>query len=117
MAPVSQELEPPAIPGRFIQFIHPAFPKLRASPPTGSKFLAAVTLLVALSIPASGQDLALQIVGVWKFLKQRGGDRQGYQSIRRKADRVVYTKGGRLIFSVVGDNRKPAGPGSATGTP
>jgi hypothetical protein len=81
---------------------------------SASKLLATATLLVALSISASGQDLASQLVGVWKFVsisnKEVATGKVTKPFGEKPIGYVVYTKGGRLIFSVVGDDRaKPAG--------
>src|SRR5436190_9872797 len=74
----------------------------------------ALALLVTWAQPSSAQDLASQLVGVWKYTgltttevasgkinKPFGDKPNGY---------YVYTKGGRLLFSIVGGDRaKPAG--------
>jgi lipocalin-like protein len=74
----------------------------------------ALAFLVTWAQPATAQDLASQLVGVWKYTgvtttevasgkinKPLGDKPNGY---------LIYTKGGRLLFSVVGGDRpKPAG--------
>jgi hypothetical protein len=79
--------------------------------------ISAVTLafLVTLPPPAVAQDLASQIVGMWRYVsvtttevasgkvsKPYGENPKGY---------LVYTKGGRALYVLVADNRaKPASP-------
>ena len=74
----------------------------------------ALAFLVTSPPPAVAEDLASQIVGMWRYVsstttevasgkvtKQFGESPKGY---------LVYTKGGRSMFILVGDNRaKPAG--------
>ena len=75
---------------------------------------AAAAFVLTLAQPSSAQDLASQLVGVWKYTgltttevasgkinKPFGDKPSGY---------YIYTKGGRLLFSIVGGDRaKPAG--------
>ena len=75
---------------------------------------AAAAFVLTLAQPSSAQDLASQLVGVWKYTgltttevasgkinKPFGDKPNGY---------YIYTKGGRLLFSIVGGDRaKPAG--------
>jgi hypothetical protein len=64
--------------------------------------------------PTSAQDLSAQIVGVWKFVsnnsKEVASGKVVYPYGENPVGYIVYTKGGRLIFTLVGDKRaKPAG--------
>jgi hypothetical protein len=74
-----------------------------------------MVFLAALPLQVVAEDLSSQIAGVLKYVsvtktevasgrvnKPLGENPKGY---------AVYTKGGRLLFVLVGDNRaKPAGP-------
>jgi hypothetical protein len=81
---------------------------------SASKFLAAVTLLVALSIPASAQDLASQIVGVWKVVSNTNKEVATGKVFRAFGENPigysVFTKGGRTFFTqMAADRAKPTG--------
>lgn len=76
--------------------------------------VALASLVTSTPPPAAAEDLASQIVGTWKYVsvtntevssgkvsKPLGETPKGY---------VVYTKGGRFLFVLVGENRaKPTG--------
>jgi hypothetical protein len=81
--------------------------------------LAVMTAAVgfAAACPAQSQDLASQIVGVWKFISNKNTEvatgKITYPFGEKPNGYIVFTKGGRLIFTVVGDNRpQPAGSGA-----
>jgi len=64
--------------------------------------------------PAPAQDLASQLVGVWKFTSQSTKEvatgKMSHPYGEKPTGHVVYTKGGHVAFVLVGDNRKaPAG--------
>jgi lipocalin-like protein len=73
--------------------------------------LAVVTAALgfASACPAQSQDLASQIVGVWKYVsvnnKEVATGKMTYPLGEKPNGYIVYTKGGRVIFTVVGDNR------------
>jgi hypothetical protein len=71
----------------------------------------------ASACPAQSQDLASQIVGVWKYVsvnnKEVATGKMAYPLGEKPIGYIVYTKGGRVIFTVVGDKR-PQPAGSAT---
>jgi lipocalin-like protein len=78
------------------------------------QLISALVTAVALAVPAPAQDLASQIVGVWKYTSLTTTDVASGKVTRNFGDKpngyFVYTKGGRIIFSLVGDNRaKPTG--------
>jgi hypothetical protein len=69
---------------------------------------------LALSTPAFANDLPSQIIGVWKFVsnynKEVATGKIFHPYGEKPMGYIIYTKGGRVIFSLVGDNRqKPAG--------
>jgi len=72
----------------------------------------------ASACPAQSQDhLASQIVGVWKYVslnnKEVATGKMTYPLGEKLNGYIVYTKGGRVIFTVVGDKRpQPAGSGA-----
>jgi hypothetical protein len=84
------------------------------------KLLLAVMTAVlgfASACPAQAQDLASQIVGVWKYVsvnnKEVATGKMTYPLGEKPNGYIVYTKGGRVIFTVVGDKRpQPAGSGA-----
>jgi hypothetical protein len=83
-------------------------------------FLAVVTAALgfASACPAQSQDdLASQIIGVWKYVsvnnKEVATGKMTYPLGERPNGYIVYTKGGRVVFTVVGDKR-PQPAGSAT---
>ena len=81
--------------------------------------LAVMTAAVgfASARPAQSQDLASQIVGVWKSISNKNTEvatgKITYPFGEKPNGYIVFTKGGRVIFTVVGDNRpQPAGSGA-----
>ena len=82
--------------------------------------LAVVTAALgfASACPAQSQDdLASQIVGVWKYVslnnKEVATSKMTYPFGEKPNGYIVYTKGGRVIFTVVGDKRpQPASSGA-----
>ena len=76
----------------------------------------ATAVVLALAVPAAAQDLASQIVGVWKYTSLTTTEVASGKVTKNFGDKpngyFVYTKGGRIIFSLVGENRaKPTGAG------
>ena len=77
-----------------------------------------LAFLLTWAQPAPAQDLASQLVGVWKYtslsVKQVATGKISHPFGENPTGHIVYTKGGHVAFLLVGDNRKvPAGP-SAT---
>jgi len=77
-------------------------------------FAVGLLLLTTSQMPAAGEDLASQLVGVWKFVgvsnKEAATGSVTHPFGEKPIGYLVYTKGGRLIFSVVGNDRaRPAG--------
>jgi len=75
---------------------------------------AAIAFLTTFTQPAATQDLASQIVGVWKIVSNHSTEvatgKVNYPFGQNPVGYIVFTKGGREIFTLVGDNRsKPAG--------
>jgi hypothetical protein len=75
---------------------------------------AASALALTFTSPAFADDSASQIVGVWKFVKQQVKEvatgKVSHPYGEKPSGYIIYTKGGRMIFSLVGDDRqKPAG--------
>ena len=73
-----------------------------------------LALAATLAWPVPAQDLGSQVVGVWKYIsvnnKEVATGKIIYPFGETPRGYIVYTKGGRLLFSFVGDNRtKPAG--------
>jgi hypothetical protein len=71
----------------------------------------------ASACPAQSEDLASQIVGVWKIVsnhnKEVATGKISYPIGEKPNGYIVYTKGGRTIFALVGDNRpQPAASGA-----
>ena len=68
--------------------------------------------------PAPTQDLASQLVGVWKFTSQSTKElatgKINYPYGEKPTGHIVYTKGGHVAFVLVGDNRNA--PAGATAT-
>lgn len=68
--------------------------------------------------PAPTQDLASQLVGVWKFTSQSTKElatgKINYPYGEKPTGHIVYTKGGHVAFVLAGDNRKA--PAGATAT-
>ena len=81
--------------------------------------LASIALgVVALRSPALANDLATQLVGVWKLnnfvWKEAFGTKVVHQPYGENPTGMIhFTKGGHFLFSVFGDNRKPL-PNPAT---
>jgi Lipocalin-like domain len=80
---------------------------------------AGVALLTSSGFAAAAEDLASQIVGVWKFVSvintEVATGKVTHPWGEKPIGYVVYTKGGRLIFTLVSDNRaRPANPTAAT---
>ena len=79
--------------------------------------ISAVTVAFALTLaqPVPAQDLASQIVGVWKYTSQSTKDvetgKVDHPYGNNPTGHIVYTKGGHVVFTLVADNRKaPANP-------
>ena len=75
---------------------------------------AAIAFLTTFTQPAAPQDLASQIVGVWKAvsnsIQEVATGKRDYPFGKKPDGYVVYTKGGRVVSAIFGDNRsKPAG--------
>jgi hypothetical protein len=73
-----------------------------------------IALLLTLAQPATAQDLASQLVGVWKLTAQNMKDvatgKVVHQLGEKPTGHLMYSKGGHLAWVVVADNRKaPAG--------
>jgi hypothetical protein len=74
----------------------------------------ALVSILTLPMPAAAEDLASSIVGVWKYTSvivrevESGKDTRPYGE--KPSGYIVYTRGGRIVFALVGDNRKLAGP-------
>jgi hypothetical protein len=70
----------------------------------------AVALLSAWAQPATAQDLASQIVGVWKYTSQGEKEIATGKTTRpfgeKPTGHLIYTKGGHIAFVLAGDNRK-----------
>jgi Lipocalin-like domain len=68
--------------------------------------------------PAQSQDLASQIVGVWKYVSLNNKEVATGKITNPLGEKpigyIVYTKGGRVIFTVVGDKRPQPAGSSAT---
>jgi hypothetical protein len=81
-------------------------------------FAAAVALLTTLETPAIAEDLSSQFIGVWKYVSvsvtEVATGKVTHPFGEKPIGYIVYTKGGRLIFTLVGDNR--AKPASAVAT-
>jgi Lipocalin-like domain len=76
---------------------------------------AAMALVLSLAQPAASQDLASQIVGVWKLQSQHRKDVATGKTVHTYGEKptghLIYTKGGHVSFIVAGDGRKaPASP-------
>jgi Lipocalin-like domain len=78
------------------------------------------TLGLASACPAQSQDVASQIVGVWKYVSLDNKDvatgKTAYPLGEKPNGYIVYTKGGRVIFTVVGDKRPQPASSGATDT-
>jgi hypothetical protein len=66
-----------------------------------------------LETPAIADDLASQLIGVWKYVSVSNTEvatgKVTHPYGEKPIGYIVYTKGGRQIFSIVSDNRaKPA---------
>jgi hypothetical protein len=76
---------------------------------------AAAAFAVSLAQPVASQDLASQIVGVWKYtsqnIKEVETGKIDHPYGQNPTGLIVYTKGGHVVFALAGDNRKvPASP-------
>jgi hypothetical protein len=76
---------------------------------------AGIALLATSGLAAFAEDLGSQLVGVWKYVGVSNTELATGKVTHPLGEKPigynVYTKGGRLIFSLVGDNRaRPAGP-------
>jgi len=76
---------------------------------------AATAFSLWLVHPAASQDLASQIVGVWKWtsstIKEVETGKIDHPFGQNPSGQVIYTKGGHVVFALAGDNRKtPASP-------
>jgi Lipocalin-like domain len=74
------------------------------------------TAILTLAVPVAAQDLASQVVGVWKYTALTTTEVASGKVTKNFGDKpngyFVLTKGRRFIFSLVGENRaKPAGAG------
>jgi len=79
----------------------------------------AAAFLVTSAMAASAQDLAAQIVGVWKFVSNSNKETATGKIMKPYGEKpngyIVYTKGGRVIFSLVaGEGRPKPGASGAT---
>jgi hypothetical protein len=75
---------------------------------------ATLASLVTLPFPARAEDLASQIVGLWKYVSLATKEVASGKETKLFGDNpkgyVLYTKSGRSMWVLVGDNRaKPAG--------
>ena len=75
--------------------------------------MAAASCVLTLAQPSAGQNLASQVVGVWKYMGVTITEVASGKVNKPFGDRpngyVIYTKGGHLLWSVVGGDRaKPA---------
>ena len=83
-------------------------------------FFSAVTLafLMMWAQPAPTQDLASQLIGVWKYTSQSTKEvatgKINHPYGEKPTGHVVYTKGGHVAFVLAGDNRKAPAGASAT---
>jgi hypothetical protein len=73
-----------------------------------------LAFLLTWAQPAPAQDLASQLVGVWKFTSQSTKEvatgKMSHPYGEKPTGHAVYTKGGHVAFVLVGDNRRvPAG--------
>jgi hypothetical protein len=73
-----------------------------------------IALLLTLATPAAAQDLASQVVGVWKFTgvsqKEVATGKITHPFGKKPTGYNIWTKGGHLAWVLVADNRKgPAG--------
>ena len=68
--------------------------------------------------PAAAQDLASQLVGVWKYTslsnKEVATGKIDHPFGEKPTGHVIYTKGGHVAFVLAGDNRKVPAGASAT---
>jgi hypothetical protein len=77
-------------------------------------FAAASAFLATSGMPATAEDLASQIVGIWKYVsvsnKEVATGKVTHPFGEKPIGYNVYTNAGRLIWTLIGDNRaKPAG--------
>ena len=74
-----------------------------------------LAVLLSISWPAAAQDVASQIVGVWKLTSWTRKEMPSGKVVKSYGERpagiVVYTKGGHFVSFVAGQDRKaPAKP-------
>lgn len=79
----------------------------------------ATAFLVASTTAARAQDLATQIVGVWKFVSNHNKETATGKILKPYGEKptgyIIYTKGGRVVFSLVaGEGRPKLGASGAT---
>jgi hypothetical protein len=79
--------------------------------------MLAVTLafVQAITSPVPAQDIASQIVGVWKYtgqnIKELETGKVDYPYGQKPTGHIVYTKGGHVVFVLAsGDRKMPASP-------
>jgi len=77
--------------------------------------VAVIAFALWFSQPAASQDLASQIVGVWKWTSSTNKEVEtgkiNHPYGENPSGQIVYTKGGHVVFALAGDNRKtPASP-------
>jgi hypothetical protein len=80
---------------------------------------AATAFLVTSTTAARAQDLAAQIVGVWKIVSNYSKETATGKILKPYGEKpngyIVYTKGGRVIFTLVaGEGRPKPGTSGAT---
>jgi lipocalin-like protein len=68
--------------------------------------------------PATTEDAASALVGVWKYtdqsIKEVATGKITHPYGEKPTGHVVYTKGGHIVFVLAGDNRKPPASPNAT---
>lgn len=81
-------------------------------------FAAVTAALIALAQPAMAQDLASQLIGVWRWhdhvLKDVATGKVSRPYGEKPTGIITYTKGGNVVFAVFGDSRKAAAGPLAT---
>jgi hypothetical protein len=79
---------------------------------------AALAFLLMGTQPAPTQDLASQLVGVWKYTSQSTKEvatgKINHPFGEKPTGHIVYTKGGHAVFVLAGDNRKAPAAAVAT---
>jgi hypothetical protein len=78
----------------------------------------ALAFLLTGTQPAPTQDLASQLVGVWKYTSQSTKEvatgKINHPFGENPTGHIVYTKGGHAVFVLAGDNRKAPAAAVAT---